>query len=458
MTPGDRLRERLAVAVHRVPDPVRAAAGTVALVAAAFLDAGLNYPGRKDWTFWASLAAAAALLLRRRYPRLVLLATLPGLYAGTALIAAMGALYTLAASRRWDWQGWTGAALIGIGLFVPWPPTQIGSESASDETQRLIYAVVLSCGPAALGLLVQTRAALSQRIVELATLRDQERELHAQTVIARERARIAREMHDVVSHQAGLIAVQAGALQVTARDPEVRETAATLRGLAVATLEELRSMILVLRAAGAGPTELAPQPRLADLPRLVAESEVDAHLTLHGTGDAALAEPVERAAYRSVQEALTNVRKYAPGAHTQVEVAVEPGELRVAVVNGPPRTDADRERWPGLPGGGQGLVGLRERAGLLGGRVDTGPTPEGGFALHVSLPLHPVGAHRDDGPDDAPGDHRERSDGADGADGADAGDSGTGGSGTGVGPGSATAHEASEDPGTDRRPDRSAEE
>ncbi|MEZ0067407.1 signal transduction histidine kinase [Streptacidiphilus sp. MAP12-20] len=386
---------RVKAHVMRWPRWLRLSLITLVLVAAAFLDAGLNYPGKKDWTFWASMLACVVLFGCWRFPRLVLLLTLPGLYAGTALVASMVALYAVARSRRVQWQAWLAAAVVGVGLYLPWPISKVLTESASDHIQRAIYAVMLSIGPAALALLVLTREALSARIVELATLRDHERELHAQTVIARERARIAREMHDVVSHQAGLIAVQAGALQVTAKDPSVRETAGTLRGLAVATLEELRSMILVLRAAGAGPTELAPQPRLSDLPRLVAESEASAELEIAGDEPVAslplLPEPIERAAYRTVQEALTNARKHAPGARTLVRLELRDDCLRVAVTNGPPEIASlpgEAPSWDPLPGGGHGIVGLRERAALLGGTLAAGPTADGGFKVRLSLPLN----------------------------------------------------------------------
>ncbi|WP_052432752.1 sensor histidine kinase [Streptacidiphilus carbonis] len=380
---------------RRLPRRVRLAVVTLCLVGAATADALLNFPPPRDWTFTASIVAAASLLFWRRYPRLVLLVILPGLYAGTAVVAAMAALYSVARTRRPHWEVYLGAGLVGLGLFVPWPLHQFVVETFSDHTQDLIYAVMLAAGPAALGLLARTREALSDRVAELATLRDQERELHAETVLARERARIAREMHDVVSHQAGLIAVQAGALQVTAHDPEVRATAGTLRGLAVATLEELRSMILVLRAAGAGPTELAPQPRLSDLARLVADSEVDAELRLPVPAPPALPEPVERAAYRTVQEALTNVRKHAPGAFTEVELScVAPGgdgqaaeRLLVSVVNGPPALVRDGTDLSDLPRGGHGLIGLRERATLLGGTFSCGGTSDGGFAVRLSLPI-----------------------------------------------------------------------
>ncbi|MCX4748828.1 histidine kinase [Kitasatospora sp. NBC_01287] len=356
----------------------------VLLVIPAALDALLNFPPPRDWHFLVSLAAAVVLLARRRFPRAVLLLTLPGLYAGSALVAAMIAAYTLARTERALWQKQLAALVVAVGSFLPWPIGLLRQETFSDITQHLIYGSMLGAGPVVLGLLAQTRLDLSERVAELAALRDHERALYAKTVIAEERARIAREMHDVVSHQAGLIAVQAGALQVTTKDPATRETAATLRGLAVATLEELRSMILVLRAAGAGPTELAPQPRLADLPRLVAAAEVNAVLRVDGHLEGPLPEPVERAAYRTVQEALTNVRKHAPGAATEVLLRIGPGFVRVAVRNaapGGPRTE------PELPGGRHGLIGLRERAAILGGTLDAAPEPGGGFAVHLWLPL-----------------------------------------------------------------------
>jgi len=371
---------------------LQAAAVTFCLVGASMLDAWLNFPKPRDWTFYASVLAAASLLLRKRFPRTVLLVTLPGLYAGTAMVASMVALYEVARAGRANWQTWSAGVVVGLGLFITWPLSAFNKESLADHTLDLIHAVMLAGGPAALGLLLRTREALSARVAELASLRDHERELHAQTILARERARIAREMHDVVSHQAGLIAVQAGALQVTARDPEVRQTAKMLRGLAVATLEELRTMILVLRAAGAGPTELVPQPRLTDLPRLVAESEVDAALQLLVPGDAVLPEPVERAAYRTVQEALTNVRKHALGAPTEVVVRLDGDRLLVAVDNGPAATPGRLD----LPGGGHGIVGLRERATLLGGTLTAAEAVGGGFGVHLSVPVTPPpGSARD---------------------------------------------------------------
>ncbi|POX36038.1 two-component sensor histidine kinase, partial [Streptomyces sp. Ru73] len=161
------------------------------------------------------------------------------------------------------------------------------------------------------------------------------------------------------------------------------------------TLEELRHMVGILRAAGgtprgtpdgAAPAELAPQPDLAELPRLIEMSALDVTYENGVDGDVPTDRTVERAAFRTVQEALTNVRKHAPGARVRVRVAPrqerEAG-LLVEVRNGPPDAGADT---PQLPGGGHGLVGLRERAQSLGGTLEARPTPDGGFVVRAEFP------------------------------------------------------------------------
>ncbi|HEY9367412.1 sensor histidine kinase [Streptomyces sp.] len=356
----------------------------LALAGLAALDVAFSLPTPHLWQTVISFVAAAALLLRRRMPRVTLLLALPGLYAGAALFAAIFALGALAHRRRPDWQVELAVVAVVAGSFVPWPLGLFAQTPTDAHIQHLLYSLLLGVGPAVVGLLVQTRQDLAARVAELATVRDHERELHARTVIAREHARLAREMHDVVSHQASLMAVQAAALEVTTRDPHAKEVAGTLRKLATGTLEELRGMIVVLRAAGAGPTQLRPQPRLSELTDLVEGAGVDATLRMSGTDARVVPEAVERTVYRTVQEALTNVRKHAPGAATSVTVHVDGETLRVAVLNSPPADDASR---PDLPGGGYGILGLQERIALLGGRLTAEPTADGGFAVSAELPL-----------------------------------------------------------------------
>jgi signal transduction histidine kinase len=221
---------------------------------------------------------------------------------------------------------------------------------------------------------------LARRLVEIEEAREHERALHAQAVLARERAQLAREMHDVVSHQVSLIAVRAGALQVAAKDADAKEAARTIRSLSVTTLDELRTMVTLLRASGGHATELTPQPTLADLRKLVESSGI--HTQLTGELPPTVGTPAGRALYRTVQEALTNVRKHAPGATACVELWRDGDGIGVTVTNTPPTRPS-----LSLPGSQQGLVGLRERAEILHGTLDAGPTAEGGYRVRLRIPL-----------------------------------------------------------------------
>ncbi|MFI8895692.1 histidine kinase [Streptomyces paradoxus] len=241
------------------------------------------------------------------------------------------------------------------------------------------YRLATAAAPVLLGQLVQTRRDLGRRIVEIEEAREHERLLHSQAILARERAQLAREMHDVVSHQVSLIAVQAGALQVAAKAQDFKEGARAIRSLSVDTLDELRHMVSPLRASGGSATELTPQPTLADLHKLITTSGIETELTGELPPD--IGTPAQRAVYRTVQEALTNVRKHAPGARASVRLWCESGFFGVTVTNTPPT----RPSLP-LPGSRQGLIGLTERAELLGGGFESGPTADGGFRVALRVP------------------------------------------------------------------------
>ncbi len=236
-----------------------------------------------------------------------------------------------------------------------------------------------------LGRLVLTRRELARHMAELRAAQEHQRELHAQTVLARERAHLAREMHDVVSHQVSLIAVRTGALQVSADSTDTKEAARTIRTLSAATLDELRHMVAVLRASGNRDAGLDTQPALLLLESLIADSGLDVILTGEVPRDASRA--VDRAAYRTVQEALTNLRKHAPGSTVVVDFRRSGPALDVTVTNTTARHPA-----LGLPSARHGLLGLRERAEHLGGALSHGPTPDGGYRLHLQLPQCGAGA------------------------------------------------------------------
>lgn len=368
---------------HRTRDRLAAVTGSrwfavvtdVALAAAAVVDVAVLLPG---WTpFEIALAAIAVLglLVRRQLPWVAFALVLPGLVVDAMTIAAPIALYSVAVrERRLPPLVAAGAVTFACFLLPDWQLPELDYLAPS-----LLYALLYAATPIALGALVRTRRELGDRVTELSAARAAERLRDEQDVLRRERIRLSREMHDVVSHQVSLIAVQAGALQVASADPDARRAAGVIRSLAVRTLDELRQMVGVLRAEGAPVRGEKPQPTLADLPRLVAESGLPAELVTEVSVD--LAPPLQRAAYRTVQEGLTNVRKHAPGALVKVSVRTTTATIDVVIWNDAPTAPA-----LALPSSGAGLRGLRERAELLGGRLEASSEPEGGFRLAVSLP------------------------------------------------------------------------
>lgn len=352
-------------------------------LAAAVVDAVLDIAGATATEVTVSVVAAAALVLRRRLPVLTFALTMPALFFGSGVVAASVALFTLGerTDRRWLMLLAAAVQFVGFSGFVVGPPQQLDEIVVS-----VVYALIFALGPLAIGLLVRTRADLVDRIAELRASRSEERRQAAAVALSRERALLAREMHDVVSHQVTLIAVQAGGVQMAGRDERERAFARTIRQLCVVTLQELREMVLVLRASGGTDRETAPQPVLADLDRLVAASGLETEVAVDLPDTLPL--PVQRAVYRFVQEGLTNVRKHAPGARVRVSGRLHGDQVLVDLVNGP----AQAERLE-LPGSGLGLIGLGERASLLGGHLESGPQPGDGFALHLRLPVeHRPGA------------------------------------------------------------------
>ncbi|MGG2462043.1 sensor histidine kinase [Streptomyces sp. RGM 3693] len=342
-------------------------------------------------------AGTALLLLARRHlPVPVLVLTLPAAVTGL-LLAPMIAMCQVAYGT--DRRAVTGACagLLFAVALVPWRPSEAEVWSFEDGLLGVISSALLALGPTALGALARTRKELTSRIEELTRSRERERELLARSAVAEERTRLAREMHDVVAHNVSLIAVQAGALRSTTGEDAARETAATIGELSRGTLHELRTLVGVLRSGSApGPVaagEPASEgPGLAELPGLLRAS--GDHVRYEGAAAGRRwPAPVERAAYRIVQEAVTNARKHAAGAGVTVALrdggarsaAPAGGTLVVEVRNGPGGAVAPDGERP-LPSSGFGLVGLRERAEQLGGRLEAGPTDDGGFVVRAALP------------------------------------------------------------------------
>jgi signal transduction histidine kinase len=223
-------------------------------------------------------------------------------------------------------------------------------------------------------------------------LREQAAEAHR--VVVEERTRIARELHDVVAHRVSLMTVQAGgAKAVAAQDPQAAlQAMGAVEEAGRQALDELRHLLGVLRPETGDVDDLGPQPGLADLPRLVEQTRragVDVALATDRL-PATLPARMDLFAYRIVQEALTNVLKHAgPGARAEVRLGTDRSAIVIevlddggdgaAVVPGPNGTGADAR--------GHGVVGMRERALLLGGSLDAGPRAEGGFRVVARLPV-----------------------------------------------------------------------
>ncbi|MGH3435289.1 MAG: sensor histidine kinase [Sciscionella sp.] len=321
--------------------------------------------------------ACLALVLRRRFPFLVMVATIPGFLLGWSQIAAMIALGTVAYRYRKRWPTLVSAAGAWSCRFMIWPIGSFLGESWREHFLDAIYGIVVAGMPIAIGLFAAAREELAARIAELDASRERERALVTRAVRADERAKIAREMHDVVSHQVTLIAMQAGVMQVGGAEP--KQIAGTIRDLCARTLNELRGLVGILRTAPE--TGDAGRRGLRALTELAEESAVS--ITVEPSLlDVQLPAAVSVAAYRTVQEALTNAHKHAPGADITVRISSCTDELWIEVRNGPAvRSPAE------LPSGGHGLLGLRERAALLGGTLHARPSPPGGFLVRATFPL-----------------------------------------------------------------------
>ncbi|MEJ5945322.1 histidine kinase [Pseudokineococcus basanitobsidens] len=360
------------------------------------------------------LATAAVvvvlLLLRRRAPLLVTAGTASLMPTGQPVqVAALVVLLGVAVRSSWRRTlvaagvlllGYT--ATLALRRTLPWA-------AWLESTSVLVTVAALLLGATAgVGLYVGARRQLLVEARERAHRAEADLARHAEQARDRERRRIAREMHDVLAHRLSVLALHAGALEyrVGAAGGEVAGAAGVVRESAHQALQELRDVLGVLRAAsddgrvedvedGAG---LRPRPALPEVAALVDEAAAASGSPVRLAVDGELATvpaATGRAAYRVVQEGLTNARRHAPGAPVLVTVRVAPGDgdVAVAVRNDRPPRAAGAPRAP-LGGRGSGLLGVAERAALLGGHVEHGATPDGGFRLAVLLPGagHPVAA------------------------------------------------------------------
>ncbi|WP_437108310.1 sensor histidine kinase [Streptomyces sp. enrichment culture] len=327
--------------------------------------------------------SCAAVWLRRRRPLGLAVAMVPVSFVSEASGgAAVIALFTLAVHRPFRYVAWVaGVHLALVPLYFWWRPDPDLPYPASVALLTVVLVAVVGWG-----MFVRSKRQLMLSLRDRARRAEREARLRAEGAQRLAREAIAREMHDVLAHRLTLLSVHAGALEFRPDAPreEVARAAGVIRESAHEALQDLREIIGVLRA-GESDDAGRPQPTLAALDTLVAESRqagMEVALEQRVTDPAAVPASVGRTAYRIVQECLTNARKHAPGTEVTVAVAGGPGEgLTVAVRNPPPEG-----RVPPVPGAGQGLIGLTERATLAGGALDHGPTPDGGFEVRARLP------------------------------------------------------------------------
>ncbi len=371
------------------------------------------------------LLVGATLVLRRRWPIAVVLVAIAVTPAQTGLILSLVGFYTLAASEVPRRLTALLAGMCGLGTmlvaFVSIESSVRHSSSRLGLPLVLAISILVAAGliapPVLFGLYVRARRRLVESLRDRADGLERELELLAEKAAERaeraraaERARIAREMHDVVAHRVSLMVVHATAWKsVALKDGRKASESAELVGeMGRQALTELRQMLGVLRSEP-GPSAAPPAappvagavagamagvdggadheadtgPSLAELAQLVQESRaagMGVELAVEGE-QRPCGRRIEATVYRVVQEALTNVRKHAAGATAQVRLAYREAEVAVLIVNGPAEQAA-----AAIPGGGHGLTGMRERVTAHGGGFAAGPTPDGGFRVSAMVP------------------------------------------------------------------------
>jgi signal transduction histidine kinase len=334
----------------------------------------IGVPLQPAWLFEVDQAVGAlgcaALWLRRRWPvQLAVVLVLASAFSELVAGAMLAALFTVAVHR---------SKRVSFAVFLLSLPTAAVYTVVRPEPELppgliLMLGIALQSAAFGWGLVIHHQRQLVARAHTEARLRSEQAQMET-------REAVAREMHDVLGHRLSLLSVHAGALEYRPDAPaeDVARAARVIRESAHQALQDLREVIGVLRA----PVGELPQPTVADVPELVAESrragmQVDLRADVAGTAP----DTVGRTAYRVVQEALTNARKHAPGAPVTVTVSGSAGSgLTIEVENRAP-DDPQPARAPG-----QGLPGLAERVGLAGGRLEHGPTGAGAWRVAAWLP------------------------------------------------------------------------
>jgi len=331
-------------------------------------------------------AMGLSLAWRRRRPMLTLAIVMGGIIllslafggseTSTLVFIAVVAVYSAAAHAS-DSELPVAIALMVLGVAV---------HDVRDPQIRnfgdAVWTTILWTLTFLVGLGMRRRQAQTRELEKEADTLRKERELAAAEAIAEERRRIARELHDIISHSLGVVVLQAGAAeQVLERDPErAREVLRSIRAAGLSAIDEMGTLLGLVR--GEAEVSLEPQPSLADLDALIAttrEAGLRVDRAIEGQRRE-LPAALELSAYRIVQEGLTNTLKHAGPVPAHVVVSFLVGELVVDV------SDEGGGAVEGF-GSGRGLAGIRERVAVFGGRLQAGPRPEGGWTLRAAFPV-----------------------------------------------------------------------
>ncbi|MDO0935308.1 sensor histidine kinase [Streptomyces sp. DG2A-72] len=341
--------------------------------------------------------------LRRRMPEKMLLLAIGVGAAQLALnvattpanFAFLAITYTVAATGA----RWASRLALAVGLFaaplaqVRWPERDAG---VLGTVALMIFMTVPFALAWVLGDSIRTRRAYYEQLEERATRLEKEREAQAKVAVAAERARIARELHDVVAHNVSVMVVQAdGAAYVLDSAPDqAKKALETISSTGRQALAEMRRLLGVLRTGEHQESgEYVPQPDVEQIDELIEEcrtSGLPVDFKVEGT-PRPLPSGVELTAYRIVQEALTNTRKHGgPNAGASVRLVYFDDGLGLLVEDDGKGAPHELYEEGGADGQGHGLIGMRERVGMVGGTLDAGPRPGGGFRISVLLPLKPA--------------------------------------------------------------------
>jgi signal transduction histidine kinase len=334
-----------------------------------------------------ALVAGASLAVRRRFPLAVMAVCFAALAADTwcgvpldrpVVPLAWIFISTYTVGVRCSLREAAAGLALGLAVFA----TTLAKDSSD-----LLFGLAVIAAPWLVGRAMRSRVSEASGLADRAEAAERQRDEQVKAAAAAERARIARDLHDVIAHSVSVMVVQAGAAaEVFERDP-ARAAAAmqSVQDTGRQALTEMGALLGILRADGEE-IGLAPQPGLADLDQLVERARdggLPVELRLDGDRRA-LPPGVELSIYRVVQEALTNTRKHARNAHAVVTLRYVPGEVCLEISD-------DGAAAAGGYGGHHGIVGMRERVAVYGGTLEAGPLPGRGYAVRARIPTEPAG-------------------------------------------------------------------